>query len=205
MKTVAIAFFLACFTLTLGCGDAHVFQHPDGSRPAWGWDVSPDEGADQTDVNPDVVLELDAVATEQAVDAAEPVIEDAGLPVEEGDAAPVQSYQCGDGYLCLTNCENRCGLHELGRSTCLCKDGVLQCNDCKITDLARAQVPTIVADTCAESVASGRLCAQVGDACFVNPASPYPDGCLCWPTATGLIWNCAPVFGWFALPPDAGR
>jgi hypothetical protein len=154
---------------------------------------------------PDVTLEPDVPTVEEPVDAADPVIEDAGLPVEEGDAAPIVSYQCGDGYVCLTSCENRCGLHELGRSTCLCQDGMLQCNDCQITALARPQVPTLVSATCADGVATGSLCPQVGDACFVHPDSSYPDGCLCWPTATGMIWSCAPVFGWFTLPPDAGQ
>jgi hypothetical protein len=167
-------------------------------------DVSPEEGEQApTRANQDAAPQPDPVV-EETLDAAVTVLEDAGLPVEEGDAAPVQSYQCGDGYVCLTSCENRCGLHELGRSTCLCRDGVLQCNDCQITALARPQVPEIVSATCAEGVASGTLCSQVSEACFVDPDSPYPVGCLCWPTATGMIWNCAPVFGWFTLTPDAG-
>jgi hypothetical protein len=205
MKNVAVAFFL--LSLAVGCGSSSAKHEPDGSRPTWGWDVSsansPDEGP--VPPSPDANLEPDVPTVEQPVDAADPVEEDAGIPVDEGDAAPVQSYQCGDGYVCLTSCENRCGLHELGRSTCLCKDGVLQCNDCPITTLARPQVPETVSATCADGIVSGAACSQVGDACFVNPDSPYPIGCLCWPTATGMIWSCAPVFGWFTLPPDAGQ
>jgi hypothetical protein len=176
------------------------------ARPTSGWDVSPDEEeSDMGIADQDAAPELDGPIVEEPVDAAVTILEDAGFHLEESDAAPIQSYQCGDGYVCLTNCENRCGLHELGRSTCLCQNGVLQCNECQLTDLARPQVPTVVSATCAAGTASGSPCAQVSDACFLHPDSPYPDGCLCWPTATGMIWSCAPVFGWFTLPPDAGR
>ena len=204
MKSIALAFALLV-SFGPGCGESRTEQSTDGSRPTWGWDVSPDQAMDQGSPPPDVTLEPDAPTVEDPVDAAEPTTEDAGVPMEAGDAAPVQSYQCGDGYLCLASCENRCGLHELGRSTCLCKEGVLQCDDCQIAALARPEVPEAVSATCGDSVASGTQCTQVGEACFVDPGSPYPDGCLCWPTATGMIWNCAPVFGWFTLPPDAGR
>lgn len=205
MKTIAIASFVACLSLASGCGSSSARHHPDGSRPTWGWDVSPDQGMDQALPRSDVTPEPDAPTVEETMDVAEPIIEDASLPIDDGDAAPVQSYQCGDGYVCLTSCENRCGLHELGRSTCVCQNGVLQCSDCQLTALARPQVPEIVSAICADSAISGTPCSQVGEACFSTPDSPYPNGCLCWPTATGMLWNCAPVFDWFTLPSDAGQ
>lgn len=207
MKPTTLALALLVLSFCPACGESRARQFSD-ARPSPAWDVSPDVSPDKSEsdlalAEPDAALLPDA-AVEEPVDAAVTVLEDAGLPVGEGDAAPIQSYQCGDGYVCLTSCENRCGLHELGRSTCLCRDGVLLCDECQLTALARPQVPTVVSATCADGVVSGVSCSQVAEACFLHPDSPFPDGCLCWPTTTGMIWNCAPVFGWFTLPPDAG-
>jgi hypothetical protein len=89
-------------------------------------------------------------------------------------------------------------LHELGRSVCTCNSGLLHCSDCLLTDLARPQVPKVVTTICAAETATDVLCSRPGDACFLHANSPYPDGCLCWPTPSGLVWGCGPVFGWFA-------
>jgi hypothetical protein len=209
MKPTTLALALLVLSFCPACGESRAGHFSD-ARPAREWDASLDESSDGEE--PDLTFadqavdtESDVAIVEAPVDAAVTIREDAGLPIEAGDAAPIQSYQCGDGYVCLTSCENRCGLHELGRSTCLCQNGVLQCDDCQLTALTRPQVPTVVSATCTDGIASGSPCSHVGDACFLHPDSPYPDGCLCWATTTGMIWGCAPVFGWFSLPPDAGQ
>jgi hypothetical protein len=76
-----------------------------------------------------------------------------------------------------------------------------QTTECVLSDLARPQVPQFVTAVCGNDIVTDAPCTRVGDACFVHPAWPYPDGCLCWPTDHGLVWGCAPVFGWFTSTP----
>jgi hypothetical protein len=133
----------------------------------------------------DAQLEADTAEDSSVLDGSEE-LPDPGL-----------SYLCGDGYFCLAGCENRCGMHDLGRSACTCSSGTLHCSDCLLSDMARPQVPKVVTTICAAETATDVLCSRPGDACYLHANWPYPDGCLCWPTPLGLVWNCGPVFGWF--------
>ena len=224
MFTLNVRFHLALpitlLVIAPACGSSTGKDAGPDDRPLWGLDVEPtlapdaeipdvtsspgqsndateaSDTATDTTVSPDIVaidssiLEDALIATDSAVDY-DPL--DGGMDLPD----PGFSYLCGDGYLCLTSCENRCGLHELGRSTCVCDSGVLHCGDCLLTDLARPQVPEVVTTICAAETTTDGLCSRPGDACYLHANSPYPDGCLCWPTPSGLVWNCGPVFGWF--------
>jgi hypothetical protein len=209
--TIAIALLFGL--LAPSCGGSNRTDASVGDRPFWAWDVLPnlplDAGVpdlaanvDDTLATNDAPAAMSPDAPDNSVDAAP---EDDAGPMDGGEFPdPNASYFCAGGYLCLVDCENRCGLHDLGRSVCTCTGTTLHCGDCGLSDLARPQVPQVVSATCADGIATDVSCARVGDACFLHPDWPYPDGCLCWPTDHGLVWGCAPVFDWFSYLPGAG-
>jgi hypothetical protein len=212
LQTLAIAFLVGA--LAPACGTSTKTDAGAGDRPFWPWDVLPNLALDAgvPDLASDSANPSDALATSDATvdltvsadvpNTAVDAIADDGSPDTNDDLPdPGTSYLCSDGYICLVSCENRCGLHELGRSVCTCTDNALDCTECVLSDLARPQVPQFVTAVCADGIVTDVPCTQVGDACFLHPAWPYPDGCLCWPTDHGLVWGCAPVFGWFTSTP----
>lgn len=205
----AIAFLIGA--LAPACGTSTKTDASAGDRPFWPWDAQPNPLLD-TGVPGDSAKSIDALATDATVDLTvnadapnngiDAIADDGNAPDANDDLPdPGTSYLCSDGYLCLVSCENRCGLHELGRSVCTCTDNTLDCTECVLSDLARPQVPQFVTAVCRDGIVTDAPCTRVGDACFLHPAWPFPDGCLCWPTDHGLAWGCAPVFGWFTSTP----
>jgi hypothetical protein len=216
--------------LAPACGRSNKSDASADGRPSWPWDVqpnplpdtsSPDSSRDTAsstetmpppDVGEDRAIAADTATSDSPADAApeDTAInpdsdEDTGrLDGNDDPSDPGTGDLCANGYSCLTSCENHCGLHNLGRSVCTCISNALHCSDCILSDQARPQVPQVVSVTCADGIATGVACARVGDACFLHPGWPYPDGCLCWSTPLGMVWNCAPVFDWFSFLPDAG-
>jgi hypothetical protein len=214
---------IALLAIAPACGNLARRDMGADARPPWSRDVAPasswapdvgstgpadgpgQSGAGDTqgalDTAADLAISPDVTTIDGPTDNALLEI-DTAAPPSPWDAAddlpdPSFSYLCGDGYICLAGCENRCGMHELGRSVCTCNSGLLHCSDCLLTDLARPQVPKVVTTMCAAETETDVLCSRPGDACYLHANWPYPDGCLCWPTPSGLVWGCGPVFGWF--------
>ena len=209
-----LAIALLAAAIAPACGGS-AKSDASADRPLWPWDVQPAPDSGAPDLASDPAQSIDArAAADLAISTDAPTLPDDTLA--NSDAAtddslpdgnddlpdPGISYLCTDGYFCQVSCENRCGLHDLGRSVCTCTASTLHCTDCVLTDLARPQVPQIVSAVCGDGIATDVPCARVGDACFLHPAWPYPDGCLCWPTDHGMVWGCAPVFGWFTSTPQ---
>jgi hypothetical protein len=206
----SIPMLLLAALIAPACGGSTRTDASAADRPFWPWDVEPSPLPDSSSPDPDgaVVITITNNFTDDAPEATTviPSADEDAASFDANDDLPNSdaAYICGDGYTCLANCENPCGLHDLGRSVCNCIAGQLHCSNCQIPQSLRPQIPTVVSATCGDDAASDVLCQQSGDACLLHPDWPYPDGCLCWPTDHGLTWGCAPVFDWFSVSPDAG-